>query len=63
MTNREYQHKQHRGSSPSRNGEKNFINVHSRRLPSEEWKNSTWYPFSSEPVNKLQTHGTQNPDA
>jgi hypothetical protein len=62
MTNREYQRKQHRGSSPSRNVEKNFVNINSGQLPSEEWKNLTWYPFSSEPLNKLRKNGTQHPD-
>jgi len=63
MTNREYQKKQHRGSSPSRDGEKIFITNNSKKLPPEEWKNSTWYPFSSEPLNKILKHGTQHPDA
>lgn len=60
MTNREYQKKQHRGSSPSRNEEKNFINISINQIPSEEWKNLMWYPSSSEPIQK---HGIQSPDA
>ncbi|MEI7906452.1 MAG: hypothetical protein WCI84_03765 [Bacteroidota bacterium] len=48
MTNREYQHKQHRGSSPSRNADTGFTRSDGI-LPPEEWKNLTWYPVSSTP--------------
>lgn len=63
MTNREYQLKQHRGSSPLRTEERNFISIRPGVLPSEEWKNSTWYPFSTEPVTTIHNNGIQNPDA
>ncbi len=46
MTNREYQRKQHRGSSSSSNPAIN-IPFNSGTLPAEEWKDQTWYPLTS----------------
>ena len=46
MTNREYNKKQHRGSSPSQNIDTGFTRTDGI-LPPEEWKNLTWYPVSS----------------
>lgn len=47
MTNREYLHKQHRGSTPSRIPDSHPRNGGPDHLPSEEWKSLTWYPVSS----------------
>lgn len=43
MTNREYQIKQHRGSSPSSNTAMQIPFTAAARH-TEEWKDRTWYP-------------------
>ncbi|MDD8017573.1 MAG: hypothetical protein PHP42_04310 [Bacteroidota bacterium] len=60
MTNREYQNKHHRGSSPSRSAETGFTDVCAGHLPSEEWKNLIWYPGFSEPLRGILNNGTQS---
>lgn len=66
MTNREYQHKQHRGSSSSSDPARHTPFT-SGSLPAEEWRDQTWYPISPRlphikngPAPALQHPGPDN---
>jgi hypothetical protein len=59
MTNREYHNKQHRGSSPLSNTISGATEEICVRLPSEEWKELTWYPVSSSPLSRMKGDRTR----